>query len=380
VKASLQAEALAHFHKDTLGGRTVEASVMDMKQLVATHVRPQKVFIFMVDTDREILRNRSEDPSDDEIRGSVPLTSGLVSKCARTGNVLRVESPSSLNDYVDKWDRPPSVAALTSMMLVPLLADNSTVIGVIQVLNSVAGSFSSQDETFLTRVASSLSAAFRIQLAHQHQVHRETQLQSIMKCTTACFLAQEYKEACVALKVALHNLIRAESITLYVREPMPHTAPGEAAPPRMLRLSALGLLTGRFNDGTEEVDEGHPVEEDDGGESLGFIPSLLAAPKGSVMRLGLGEVEERSDWDKEICCRSEESPWIPCSLVATALRGQNGQPNAVLVGAFLQGNREEFTQTDEAVLSEIATHVGVALGHTIATVQALKSPPGSPAS
>ena len=77
---------------------------------------------------------------------------------------------------------------------------------------------------------------------------------------------------------------------------------------------------------------------------------------------------------------------LPLNLIITSASGGILSRKILLQGmppsshCCIVGNREEFTQTDEAVLSEIATHVGVALGHTIATVQALKSPPGSPAS
>jgi len=365
VKAQGEADDLAQFHSATLSGRSFEVSVLDMRKLCQVRLNAEKAWVFFMDEVSGLLRNYSDDPSDDEQRGTLPASSGLIGAAMEMApTALRLRDPEVDLRFIAKYDRSPVLKGpLRNMMVVPLMGAHGKAVGVIQVVNSQAGSFTEHDEQFVERVGLSLSAAHAINMVQKASERREVHLHSILKCSRECFTSRDCSHAVRHIEAALHKLMEFDSVMMFLRHPTSEACEGERSPGNwghLLRFDHKGEAIGRFPDGEEELGE---MEE--ASTPLGVAGAVLHLPAGSVVRLGLGDLEHDERYDPDIDARvnkgDEASQWVPVSILSTALLGMNGQPVGAISVAFLAGGqRAEFSAPNEGTLSELARNVGPA--------------------
>jgi len=128
----------------------------------------ERATVFEYDPDRQELVSTVAHGSD--IR--IPADSGLAGQCAQQRSIINV--PDAYQD--DRFDQSTDARTgyrTRSILTVPLLDDDQTLIGVTQVLNKIGGPFDNDDEEIALGLASLAAVAIRRGRLLEDQLVRE---------------------------------------------------------------------------------------------------------------------------------------------------------------------------------------------------------------
>jgi Nif-specific regulatory protein len=136
----------------------LDGLLSEMASRVARALAAERATVFVVDAETGELRSTiAVLPELQQIRLSPGQ--GIAGSVAKTGRVVNVADPASDPRWFPDVDRATGFRT-TSMLAAPIIDSQRATRGVVQVINKKQGSFTDDDEAFLTVLASQIALAF----------------------------------------------------------------------------------------------------------------------------------------------------------------------------------------------------------------------------
>jgi len=140
-------------------------------KIARTEVKAERGTVFLVDKYREELWSIAASGLDhQEIR--IPFGSGIAGQVALTGELVNTEDAYTLRAFDPALDQRLNYRT-RSMLTLPIRHHSGEIVGVLQLLNSQNGSFSTEDVGFLTKLSGHMAMALENAQLHRDSMEKQ---------------------------------------------------------------------------------------------------------------------------------------------------------------------------------------------------------------